>query len=415
LPEELSLRGIVLLNEQPVGGGGFSNVYHGQYQTHDGVRVHVALKLLKISEDQTPDARRTFVKEVLVWHQLRHPNIVPFLGVDSTTFTAPARAMVSLWMSMGNVREYITEYSPASIHAINLLDDVAQGLKYLHSVDVVHGDLCGRNILIDADGHACLSDFGLALFTDPESSRKSLTRAGSRRWMSPELLLAPKNDFKRTRESDVWAFGCVCCEIWTEGVHPFKDLGDGTILLAVSELSQQSPYPTRPTDSAENIMPVRLWQIVQSCFQSEPSERPTGEDLAELFAKKKAQDLQQTASGSAGPSSLPHHDHTVYSPPRTSIPPFRKGKARQKDTFSVVRFGPIDADPAQTFPTIFEGLASRVKTGVLSEPTLVEYGGLDHLLLHFPTLLEANKFAMTWMVYRFAPYLDVVANVVDGQ
>jgi serine/threonine protein kinase len=114
------------------------------------------------------------------------------------------------------------------------LDDVSKGLLYLHSENVVHGDLCGvsrirtahsqiiqfnpiqRNILIH-ERRACLTDFGLAAFVELETSIKTSTRGGSIPWMAPELLLPsvyqPGLPFRRTPASDVWAFGCVCCEV----------------------------------------------------------------------------------------------------------------------------------------------------------------------------------------------------------
>ncbi|KAJ7244496.1 hypothetical protein C8J57DRAFT_1033708, partial [Mycena rebaudengoi] len=80
------------------------------------------------------------------------PNVVPLLGIDSTKFSPPSRALVSPWMPLGSVLTYMRENSPSSPYAGDLL----------HDLDVVHGDLCGRNLLINKDGRACLSDFGLA-------------------------------------------------------------------------------------------------------------------------------------------------------------------------------------------------------------------------------------------------------------
>ncbi|KAJ7860036.1 hypothetical protein B0H13DRAFT_1639741, partial [Mycena leptocephala] len=58
------------------------------------------------------------------------PNVVPLLGIDSTTFSPPSRALVSPWM-------------------LSELNDIIRGLTYLHNLDVVHGDLCGvRGIIL---------------------------------------------------------------------------------------------------------------------------------------------------------------------------------------------------------------------------------------------------------------------------
>ncbi|KAJ7884392.1 hypothetical protein B0H14DRAFT_3432473 [Mycena olivaceomarginata] len=141
LPEELAIHGIVLLSDHPVKGGGFANIYRGKHTNADGDEVEVALKVLKISQDQSDDSRRLvlqkFAKEALVWQYLKHPNIVEFRGVDAATFPAPLMAMVSSWMSSGNVLNYVAENSPVSPYAITILDDIIQGLMYLHPENVI--------------------------------------------------------------------------------------------------------------------------------------------------------------------------------------------------------------------------------------------------------------------------------------
>ncbi|KAJ6514001.1 kinase-like domain-containing protein, partial [Mycena vulgaris] len=291
LPEEIAISGVTLLSAHPVNHGGFSNVYHGQYKNLSGEQVKIALKVLKIFVDQSDEERRVlqekFTKEALVWHYLKHENIVPFLGVDSTTFPSPAKAMVSPWMPLGSALKYMKENSPSSTYALELLLDTIRGLRYLHSMGMVHGDLCGRNILMDQNGRARLTDFGLAAFVESEVSIKSSTRSGSARWMAPELLAPlPGTRFKRTPASDVWAFGCVCCEIWSEGHVPFSHIGvDSAIAIALAEVTsrQKKPYQSRPCDKGGNPMPELLWALVQRCFEAAPSERPTVDVLADML------------------------------------------------------------------------------------------------------------------------------------
>jgi serine/threonine protein kinase len=172
-PEAIAIHGVTLLKFHPVKAGGFANIYHGTYTNTDEEQVEVALKVLKIFHDQSDDSRRAilrkFAKEALVWHYLRHPNIVPLLGVDGTTFPGLTMAMVSPWMRQGSVLNYMTEHSPSSQYAITLvcshfpaiqslpelpmqLNDVIQGLMYLHSENIVHGDLCAVRRLFSRDG-----------------------------------------------------------------------------------------------------------------------------------------------------------------------------------------------------------------------------------------------------------------------
>ncbi|KAJ7853091.1 kinase-like domain-containing protein [Mycena leptocephala] len=138
LPEKLAMNGVWLLDERPVKYGGFSDIYHGRYMREDGKEVEVALKVLKIFNDQSDDARRIlhekFAKEALSWSLLHHPNVVPFLGVDSWTFPGHTTAMVSEWMARGSILSYMLDNSPCSEYAIKIIHDIIQGIMYLHSV-----------------------------------------------------------------------------------------------------------------------------------------------------------------------------------------------------------------------------------------------------------------------------------------
>ncbi|KAF7330234.1 Kinase-like protein [Mycena venus] len=297
LPEELTVPNVVLLSDYPIAHGGFANIYHGKYAKSNGDKVEVALKVPKIFENQSEESRRTllkrFFKEALAWHYLKHRNIVRFLGVETTIFPSPSRAMVSPWMPQGSVLKYLSQNSPSSPYAIELLCDVIQGLEYLHSVNIVHGDLCGRHILIDTDGHARLTDFGLTAFVQSDTTRKTSTHSGSTRWMSPELIVPPSGvPFKRTYASDIWAFGCVCCEIWSEGLEPFSHFPQETVvIIAFSEGSrntlQRTPYQARPRDKGGVLMPDRLWELVLWCWKEEPSERPTVQMIAAMLFEMK--------------------------------------------------------------------------------------------------------------------------------
>ena len=120
------------------------------------------------------------------------------------------------------------------LNIVPQLIQIASGVAYLHGVKppVVHGDLKGGNILIDAHGQAIITDFGLSKVIEdfstsvPELLGSSPLTAvpepllsssfgGSARWMAPELIGCLLEDGipQVTTETDVWAFGCVCLEV----------------------------------------------------------------------------------------------------------------------------------------------------------------------------------------------------------
>jgi serine/threonine protein kinase len=109
----------------------------------------------------TPPEKR-LCREALVWRQLRHPNVLPFIGLDARTFPYNnLPALLSPWMEHGTLREYIQRpaydakkeipplvclwLSSDSAHADHQicvqLDGIAQGIAYLHSLAIAHGDI----------------------------------------------------------------------------------------------------------------------------------------------------------------------------------------------------------------------------------------------------------------------------------
>ncbi|KAJ6486741.1 kinase-like domain-containing protein, partial [Mycena sanguinolenta] len=264
LPSSLFITGVNDRDEYPTCGGGFSDIYQASYQGKA-----VALKRLRIfTADSTPHRTRLqFCKEALVWQGLRHRFILPLLGIDRSTF-APSFCMVSPWMKYGTVLRYLRDHGCGDVN--RLLLEIAQGLDYLHSMDVVHGDLRGTNILISDDRNACLSDFGLATSIDSTTAgvTSSSNRAGSVRWFAPELIDPTKFEcpkFVRTKASDVYAYACVCLELYTRN-PPFSHLRE----IAASLRVIQGERPEQPP-----AMPAALWQLVTAAWAQDFLARPS--------------------------------------------------------------------------------------------------------------------------------------------
>ncbi|KAF8183770.1 kinase-like domain-containing protein, partial [Mycena galopus ATCC 62051] len=206
-------------------------------------------------------------REALLWKDLHHPHILPFLGIDRDSFP-PSLCMVSPWMEHGTVMNYLKTHGHATVDKLAIkLFEIAQGLEYLHSRNIVHGDLRGTNILIKEDWSACLTDFGFSIFSDATATTNT-TRAGSLYWMAPELLDPERFGLKfaRTPATDVYAFGCVCVELYT-GRPPFSNLPEPAALLKVLN----GERPERPTGPP--AMSDALWQHVTK-FWAESHTRP---------------------------------------------------------------------------------------------------------------------------------------------
>ncbi|KAJ7779464.1 kinase-like domain-containing protein [Mycena maculata] len=255
--------------------GGYGEIYRASYQER-------AVALKRLSTPITADldvqrrARIRFCQEALTWRRLQHKFIVPLLGIDRDTFP-PYLVMVSPWMEHGTVLDYIKTNGTDCVE--RLLFEVAQGLAHLHSMNIVHGDLRGANILINDDLHACLTDFGLSGFSDTTETGTASTsnRAGSLRWMAPELIDPPRfgrKHFLRTTASDAYAFACVCIELYT-GSPPFLGLCEGSVLLQVIA----GHRPSRPDDLDSDA----LWNRMAALWAEDPEARPSITSIAEFM------------------------------------------------------------------------------------------------------------------------------------
>ncbi|KAJ6449846.1 kinase-like domain-containing protein, partial [Mycena sanguinolenta] len=197
----------------PVSGGGFSDIYKGELE-----REVVCIKVLRIftTELRLDTLYKELAREVLIWKELSHPNVLPLLGIDVIA-RKPSFCLVSPWMKNGNVIAFLETHP--DFNKSSLVRNIASGLEYLHDLDppVVHGDIKGVNILIDDSGQACLADFGLALAV--ESHAFSTSSAGSTRgtlpWLAPEILDSSRKAERLASPTkrDIYALGCTILEV----------------------------------------------------------------------------------------------------------------------------------------------------------------------------------------------------------
>jgi len=254
-----------LLNvgRQPVAPGGPGDVYEG---TLDGLRVRVK-RIRVYSNDNSKKAVKALYQEATVWKRLEHRNIVPLLGVTSDPLQ-----LVSEWTPSEELIEYIAKHPAAD--RLGLLSDVAEGLHFLHSRNIVHGNIKGQNILVDDTGLARITDFGLATVArNPDSIRSTSENQGhTARWTAPEIL-----NEKGTlgKEGDVFSFAMVMIEGFT-GAVPF----DGSLPAVAMVAIMDGKRPPRPTHQA---FTDQLWQLTQRCWDQNPHSRPEVSEVLKVL------------------------------------------------------------------------------------------------------------------------------------
>ncbi|KAJ8521240.1 hypothetical protein ONZ45_g2042 [Pleurotus djamor] len=214
LPTSLFLEDVEVMEKDARFLGSFSNVYRARYGDQA-----VALKRMRIFESDTETVhmklRQRFCREALLWQHLDHPNVLPFIGIDPDNFES--LCMISPWLEGGTVLHHLKMNGIKEVDFI--LYGISQGLAYLHSLDVIHGDLRGVNILVDERGKPRIADFGLAVLADMSTSSSSYP--GSARWTAPELLYPASQGltkFRRSWASDVFSFAVK--RDWSEAEIP---------------------------------------------------------------------------------------------------------------------------------------------------------------------------------------------------
>ncbi|KAJ7585694.1 kinase-like domain-containing protein [Mycena floridula] len=229
------------------------------------LQSQVALKVLRLlNRTQQEKVVKRLKKEATVWLRLRHPNIAEFHGI---CLVEDRPALVSLWYSNGTASQYlIAKDVPAKL---DIIKDIVFGIRYLHSQNIVHGDIKGNNILITDSGTAVVTDFGLSTVLEHSTgyTTTSLALAGAVRWLAPELFRGTKS---RSFETDIWALGCTVYELLTEKI-PYADL---RTWFEISERVLEGGVPLLEADEVIHGLPV-IRELICQCWYREPLGRLT--------------------------------------------------------------------------------------------------------------------------------------------
>ncbi|XP_052323535.1 LIM domain kinase 1-like isoform X3 [Oncorhynchus keta] len=185
--------------------------------THKETGEVMVMKELIRFDDET---QRTFLKEVKVMRCLEHPNVLKFIGV---LYKDKRLNFIAEYIKGGTLRETIkkmdTNY-PWN-QRVSFAKDIAAGMSYLHSVNIIHRDLNSYNCLVRENNSVVVADFGLArlmvedkiqdksLLQKKPDRRKRYTVVGNPYWMAPEMIHGKSYDEK----VDIFSFGIMLCEI----------------------------------------------------------------------------------------------------------------------------------------------------------------------------------------------------------
>lgn len=242
-----------------IGYGGMATVYRARQISMQRV---VALKVLPRQFMQDDTYMQRFHREVEIVSRLEHRNIVPVH--DYGEFEGQPY-IVMRYMPAGSVDDLLGQ-GPLDLDlTTKIVEQIAPALDYAHSKGVLHRDLKPSNILMDDNGDAYLTDFGIARVLGQDQGGISITTrhvVGTPAYMSPEQAQGQPLDSR----SDIYALGVMLFEMCA-GTRPFH--ADTPYGVAVLQVTAQPPT----LRSINPELPVALEQVVNRVLKKRPDER----------------------------------------------------------------------------------------------------------------------------------------------
>uniref|UniRef100_A0A4W5Q022 Tyrosine-protein kinase n=1 Tax=Hucho hucho TaxID=62062 RepID=A0A4W5Q022_9TELE len=227
-----------------LGCGQFGVVRLGKWRAQHKVAIKAIREGAMYEED--------FIEEAKVMMRLSHPKLVQLYGV--CTHQKPIY-LVTEFMGLGCLLNYIRlhrdTFSPGSL--LSICQDVSEGMEHLEAHNFIHRDLAARNCLVNDALVVKVSDFGMARYVLDDQYTSSSGTKFPVKWSPPEVF----NFCKYSSKSDVWSFGVLMWEVFTEGKMPFEQNPNHEVVMMVS----QGHRLYRPKKATPNI-----YDIMQRCW-----------------------------------------------------------------------------------------------------------------------------------------------------
>ncbi|KAJ0042619.1 hypothetical protein Pint_18436 [Pistacia integerrima] len=273
----------------PIARGAESVVYEAAL---DGRKVAVKKPILSTSEDLDK-----FHKELQLLCKLDHPGLAKMVAAHAKP---PNYMFFFEFYESRNLSEklHVEEWSPSVDQVLMIAVQLAKALQYLHDLGIVHRDVKPANVLLDRNLCPHLADFGLAEYQrnlqavsienwrssgKPTGGFHKKNMVGTLIYMAPEILKKEVH----TEKSDVYSFGILINELLT-GVIPYTDLRAEAQAHTVLEMNYTEQQLTaavvseglRPVLAGlEWDVPASLLSLIQSCWDSNPQNRPYFSDI----------------------------------------------------------------------------------------------------------------------------------------
>uniref|UniRef100_A0A3Q1IPN9 Tyrosine-protein kinase n=1 Tax=Anabas testudineus TaxID=64144 RepID=A0A3Q1IPN9_ANATE len=245
-----------------LGSGQFGLVRLGKWRAQHKVAIKTIREGAMHEED--------FLEEAKVMMNLSHPKLVQLYGV--CTQHKPIY-IVTEFMELGCMLNFLRQrrgsFTLGSLLSICL--DVSEGMEHLECNGFIHRDLAARNCLVNEALVVKVSDFGMARYVLDNQYTSSSGAKFPVKWSPPEVF----NFSRYSSKSDVWSFGVLMWEVFTEGRMPFEPHQNHEVVTLVT----QGHRLYRP-----KMATAEIYEIMQLCWHERPEERPSFSQLCMMIA-----------------------------------------------------------------------------------------------------------------------------------
>ncbi|XP_030287356.1 tyrosine-protein kinase Tec [Sparus aurata] len=245
-----------------LGSGQFGLVRLGKWRAQHKVAIKAIREGAMYEED--------FIEEAKVMMKLSHPKLVQLYGVCSQQKPI---YIVTEFMEHGCLLNFLRQrrgsFSFGSLLSISL--DVSEGMQHLEANGFIHRDLAARNCLVNDSLVVKVSDFGMARYVLDDQYTSSSGAKFPVKWSPPEVF----NFCKYSSKSDVWSFGVLMWEVFTEGRMPFEQNQNHEVVTLVTK-GHRLYRPKMAT--------AAIYDIMQLSWHERPEERPSFSQLCLLIS-----------------------------------------------------------------------------------------------------------------------------------
>ncbi|HEX4463706.1 MAG TPA: Stk1 family PASTA domain-containing Ser/Thr kinase [Solirubrobacterales bacterium] len=300
-----------------IGSGGMADVWLAD-DSH--LQRRVALKVLHARFAQDKEFVERFRREAEAAAGLQHPNIVAVF--DRGEFDG--NYYIAMQYLEGRTLKQLIDAGLSSEQAAGLIRQVLEGARFAHRHGVVHRDLKPQNVIVDAEGKATVTDFGIA-----QAGVSEITQAGSvlgtPHYLSPEQA----QGFEVTAVSDLYSIGVMLYEALTRRV-PFE--ADSAVAIAMKQVSQA---PQRPSSINPQVSPA-LDAVVMRALEKEPGQRFQSADAFIAAIDAALKDPGGGADNTAAFAPLPPVVAVPEEPVAEGIDPEDEGRKRRRRIWMLV-------------------------------------------------------------------------------